>query len=32
MNVNFFTVVNAYMLNLSIIQYGFTNYEDPPRD
>ena len=29
-NVNFFTYVNAYMLNHSIIQYGFTNHEDPP--
>ena len=29
-NVNFFTFVNAYMLNLSIVQYGFTNYEGPP--
>ena len=29
-NVNFFTFVNAYMLNLSMVQYDFTNYEDPP--
>ena len=29
-NNHFFTFVNAYMLNLSIVQYGFTNYENPP--
>ena len=29
-NVNVFNYVNAYMLNLSIIRYGFTNHEEQP--
>ena len=29
-NVNFFTYINAYKINLSIIHFGFTNYENPP--
>ena len=29
-NVNFFTYVNTYMFNLTIVHYKFTNHEEPP--